>query len=284
MAQRRTYTADFYCYEEATDRRATSLRELLLRHRGGHAPAYSLDGDDSVLYQVRSITCNTAQNVFKAVFGKLRHGETPEQARADNDESEVELLPGHGLVEKSHFLFFADINLVVFQRNRNAGGRGHFQAYLNRPRYRDRVLVPVLTRDAYSRLLQGGPVKRIEMSLRKPAFALDEEDALLSDCVRTFNDSNATRLKLTLSAAIGETLLEQAKSAIITLSKHARTSIARATLVEDNDVIDLVADRVTRTFEVDLLPSGRPNAESMFAGLAGAKDACATSLAAYFGP
>lgn len=127
-------------------------------------------------------------------------------------------------------------------------------------------------------------MKKLEISLRKPAFALDQEDALLADCVSVFNDSDAARLKLTLSASAGGSLLEQAKNAIVTLSKFGRTRIARATMVEDNEIIDLVLDRVVQTFEVDILPNGRPDAQSMFAGLAGAKDASAQNLSAFFGP
>jgi hypothetical protein len=284
VSQKRDYTADFYCFEEGNNRNSTALRDLLAMYNNRHAPAYSINGDALIKYQIRSISSNRDQTVFKAVFGKLRHDGAPEQASENSVESDIELLPGHGLVEKNHFLFFSDINLVVFQRNRNAGSKSHLQAYLNNPTYEKRVLVPVLTQDAYTRLMQGGPLKKVEFSLRKPAFSPDPEDVLLRDFVRVFIDSEATRLKITLSASVGGSLLDNAKEAIVSLAKFGRTSVARATMVDNSEIIDLMLDRVVHRFQVDLLPNGRrPDAQSMFAGLAKAKDACSRQLSAYFG-
>ncbi|WP_297504721.1 DUF6731 family protein [Ferrovum sp.] len=283
MSQKREYTADFYCFEEGNNRNSTALRDLLDMYNNRHAPAYSIDDDALIKYQIRSIRSNHDKTVFKAVFGKLRHDGAPEQASENSVESDIELLPEHGLVEKSHFLFFSDINLVVFQRNRNAGSKSHLQAYLNKPTYASRVLVSVPTRDSYTRLMQGGPIKKVEFSLRKPAFSSDQEDALLTDLVKVFSDSNASRIKITLSASVGGSLLDNVKEAIVGLTRFGRTSVARATMVNNDEIIDLMVDRVVHSFSVELIPNRRrPDAESVFAGLAEAKDACASQLSAYF--
>lgn len=282
-SQTRRYTADFFCFEEGENRFAPSFRDLLEQSVNGNAPAHSIDSDQTIKYQIRSIRKTSNGNVYMAVFGKLRHGEAPEQATEHSEEVDVQLLPGHGLVEKSHFLFFADINLLVLQRNRNAGGRSHFQSYLNQPQFAERVLVPVLSKDAYRRLVDGGPIKRIEVSLRPPAFTSDEEDSHLKDFIKVFESSGASRMKMTLSVKTGESLAATAKNALLTLSKFGRTSIARATLCDEGEVVDLLVDRVTETFEVKLLQNGRPDPQSMFQGLAEAKDARASTLQVFFG-
>lgn len=284
MSTQRSYIADFYCVEQHNQNTTRVLTDLLGQHIGGHAPAFSINGDQGVKYQIRSIGVNKTRTVYRAVFGKLRHGETPEQATEHGDESDVELKPGHGLVEKSHFLFFPDLNLIVFQRNNNAGRNSHFQAYLNMPSYQGVALVPVLSRDSYSRLANGGGVKKLEISLRRPAFALQEEDALLQDCIDVFQNSNAGRIKLVLSAELGKSLKDDVKDAAIMLSKYSRTKVARATLMEDNEIVDLIVDRVVRPFKVDLLPNGRPDPTSIFAGLAKAKDDSGPELKAFFHP
>ncbi len=283
MASRRTYTADFYCIEEDGESTTTFLHDLLLAHLDGHAPAHSID-DDAVKYQIRSITANKSRRVFKAVFGKLRRDGTPEQASEDSQDSDVQLKPGHGLVDKNHFLFYADLNLIVFQRNAHAGRNSHLQAYLNRPQYKKVVLVPVLTQDSYSRLMEGGNLKKLEISIRKPAFSLHQEDALLSDCIDMFKNSEAGRLKVVLSADVRGSLKESVKNAAVILSKFSRTKVARATMVDNNEVIDLVMDRIVKKFDVDLLENGRPNPHSVFAGLAQAKDDCNAELKAFFNP
>lgn len=282
VADKRTYTADFFCLEQNDVTKTSVLTDLLKAHVGRHAPAHSINGQKEVKYQIRSIAANTARTVYRAVFGKLRRDGTPEQASEDGDDSDVVLKPGHGLVEKSHFLFFPDLNLLVFQRNSHAGRESHFQNYLNTPIYRGLALVPVLTRDSYTRLLEGGAVKRLEISLKKPAFALADEDALLKDCVDMFTNSNAGRMKLVLSANVGGKLKEGVKEAALKLAKFGRTRIARATLAADSEVIDLILDRVVKTFEVDLQGNGRPDPASFFAGLAKAKDECASELKSFF--
>lgn len=284
MSSKRTYTADFFCLEQDGVENTPALKDLLLSNVGKHAPAHSVNGDKEVKYQIRSIEANKKGTIYRAVFGKLRHDGTPEQATEDGDESDVELKPGHGLVEKSHFLFFPDLNLLVFQRNTNAGRERHFQNYLNTPVYQGLSLVPVLARDSYTKLMEGGKIKRLEISLKKPAFAIEDEDLLLKDCIDVFANSNAGRLKLVLSAELGETLKDQVKEAALKLAKFGRTRVARATLAADNEIVDLILDRVVKTFEVELLPNGRPDPMEVFAGLAKAKDECAPELKAFFHP
>ncbi|MDA8092321.1 MAG: hypothetical protein M0T84_00145 [Betaproteobacteria bacterium] len=283
-SEKRSYTADFFCFEEDSDRESAAFRKLLMEYSGNHAPAYALGSDSDVKHQIRSIRANRDHSVFMAVFGRLRHGETPEQATERGNDSDVELLPGHGLVDKSHFLFYPDINLLVLQRNRNAGSRSHFQAYLNKPHYKKRALMPVLSEDSYSKLMHGGTVKKLEISFKRPPAGLAEQSAFLGDCVRMFSDSDAARLKMTLTAEIGGRLLEPMKNAMVKLSKFGGTRVARVTMAEDNEIIDLILDRITKGFDVDLLENGRPDPQSMFAGLARAKDACAEDLKAFFGP
>lgn len=283
-ASKRTYTADFFCMEQDAVSKTTVLTDLLKANVGQHAPAQHINGDKDVKYQIRNIHANNAGTIYRAVFGKLRHDGTPEQASEDGDDSDVELKPGNGLVEKSHFLFFSDLNLLVFQRNKNAGRESHFQNYLNIPVYQGLALVPILSRDSYTRLSEGGEIKRLEISLKNPASVLAQEDALLKDCVDMFANSNAGRMKLTLSANIGGTLKEEVKQAALKLAKFGRTRIARATLAADNEIIDLILDRVVKTFEVPLQPNGRPIPVDIFAGLAKAKDECAEELKAFFNP
>ena len=281
--QTKSVHADFYHIEQQGVNQTTVVRDLLNSHLNGHAPAHNLD-DPNVKFQIRSISqASTNGTVFKAVFGRLRHGETPEQASEHSDDADVELKPGHGLVEKNHFLFFSDLNLIVFQRNGHAGRNSHLQAYLNNPTYAHISLSPILTQDSYSKLLNGEALKKIEISLRKPAAALQQEDTFLKNFIDSFQGQSIGSLKLTLSAERQGALIESLKEALVTLSKFGRTRIARATLVDDN-VIDLMLDRVTHKFSVPVQANGRPTPSDLFSGLANAKDHCSDDLASYFNP
>lgn len=280
--QTRRYTADFYCFEKEDEAHNSALADLLITHSGGHAPAHALEPGSKELFQVRSIKAYAGGNVFSAVFGRCKFGEKPEQTAVDSDEEDVDIKPGYGLVEKNHFIFFKDLNLVVFQRNGNAGRYTHFQSYLNKPNFEGYTLLPVLTKDSYSRIENGGALKKVEISVRQTALALDPETAHLQHYIEMFRGSHAGRMKVVLSGAKSGGLTEATKEAFLTLARYGRATIARATLDDDSEVIDLIADRITHAMNVKLLANGRPDPTSMFQELASAKDACAQDLQQYF--
>lgn len=196
---------------------------------------------------------------------------------------DVQLLPGHGLVEKNHFLFFSDLNLIVFQRNAHAGRNSHLQAYLNCPQFAHVSLTQILTTDSYSKLLNGDALKKVEISLRRPAAALHQEDTFLSPLINQFQGNKPSHVKLVLSAEKGGSLPIELKDSLIKLARFGRTRVARASLIDDT-LVDLLMDRVVGSFLAELQPNGRALPNHMFAGLASAKDQCADDLENFFRP
>lgn len=77
----RKYQVDFYHVEQEGVDDTDHVRELLKQHVGGHAPAHTIGGSPDVQFQIRDISVASGNgNVYKGVFGRLRHNETPEQA------------------------------------------------------------------------------------------------------------------------------------------------------------------------------------------------------------
>lgn len=279
----RKYKVDFYHVQQEGVSDTDVVRNLLASNVNSHAEAHSLENPDTQ-FQIRDISLASANNnIYKAVFGRLRHNETPEQASTNGGDADVKLLPGHGLVEKNHFLFFKDLNLIVFQRNSHAGRNSHLQAYLNMPKFAKVSLTQILTADTYSKLLNGAPLKKVEVSLRKPASALQQEDTFLQPMIDQFSGKGPGLMKVLLSAERGESLPEDLKESLIKLSKFGRANVARSTLIDDT-VVDLLLDRVVGAFVVDLQSTGRALPQHMFAGLAQAKDQCADDLENFFNP
>lgn len=278
----RKYQVDFYHVEQEGVDDTDHVRELLTQHVGGHAPAHTIGGSPDVQFQIRDISVASGNgNVYKGVFGRLRHNETPEQASVTGGDADVHLLPGHGLVEKNHFLFFSDINLLVFQRNAHAGRNSHLQSYLNSPNFSSVSLTQILTTDSYSKLLNGDDLKKLEISLRKPAAALHQEDTFLSPLIIQFQGKKPGNMKIVISAEKGMSLPSEWKEALVKLSRFGRARVARAALVDDT-LVDLLMDRVVGSFTVDLQDNGRAFPKDMFAGLASAKDQCADDLENFF--
>lgn len=284
LRKTRTYQVDFYRVEQVDVDDTDLVRNLLKNHVNGHAPAHCIDNNANIQFQIRDIAVASQDaNIYKGVFGRLRHNETPEQASATGADADVQLLPGHGLVEKNYFLFFSDLNLIAFHRKAHAGRNSHLQAYLNSPQFAQISLTQILTTDSYSKLLNGDALKKVEISLRKPAAALHQEDSFLSPLINQFQGHKPAHMKVVLSAEKGGSLPAELKESLIKLARFGRTRVARASLVDDT-LVDLLMDRLVGNFVADLQSNGRTLPTHMFAGIASAKDECADDLENFFHP
>jgi hypothetical protein len=66
------------------------------------------------------------------------------------------------------------------------------------------------------------------------------------------------------------------------MARNGRARVARVTLHEDSQPIDLIADRIVHKITVNM-NSGRPDAEHMYACLADAESNKRAEIKAFFG-
>ncbi|WP_310635810.1 DUF6731 family protein [Delftia acidovorans] len=289
-------TAEFYALHVQNPADESSLLDLLEKHSGNHAPSLPLEAGAKEQFQIRSILPNKDKTVFRAVFGRCRYDEALEQASEKTQDKDVKLLPGHGLVEKNHFLFIKSLNLIVYQRNGNGSRIGRLQRYLTRLLRTSLVLEAVLTEDSYSKLEHSGPMKKIELSVTPPSYSEEEQDRFLHEAIRTFKEGNAKRVKLTLVAERNMSLSEVFRAPLIDLARAGCATIARATVSnvdrvdisddqEEKDVIiDLILNKITKKFDVEVDAKNKLNVQSIYDGLAKAKNECNQQLKAFFSP
>src|SRR5690242_9403911 len=118
VGKTKTFKVDFYVIAYDGERDHDLVRDFLKPIKSnGYSPALSLNPGDDEKYQIRNLVHLGKGATYKGIFGRCRFGEKPEQGTELGEESDVELKPGHGLVEKNHFLFFAKRNLLVYSRN-----------------------------------------------------------------------------------------------------------------------------------------------------------------------
>lgn len=280
------FTAHFYCFNDGGNKVSTRLTEFLQNCQGSHGQALHLEEGSAEFFQIRSVLVNNKGNVFQAVFGRCRKGETPEQAAETGDEKDVKLEDGYGLVEKNHFIFFSDLNLVVYQQNNNGSKYQRLQRYLAKVLKSPQVaLEPVLTRDSYKRLIEGGKLHKIELSILEPKLIDEQSEVFIQEAISVFQTSNAKRLKITLTADRNGSLAETMKQPFLTLARFGRAKVARVTLngSDEDEIIDFVADRIKQPIHVQLQPNGRARASDIYAALAHAKDERKDDLRAFFG-
>lgn len=286
-------TAEFYAFNTINIENKNKLMDFLSAYKDGHAPSLALDTGAQEQYQIRSIESNKTETVYKAVFGRCRYNEALEQAGENTIDKDVELLPGHGLVEKNHFLFYKNLNLIVFQFNNNASRIGKLQRYLSRTLQVELTLEAVLAEDSYTKLLNSGPLKRLELSIRLPRFKQDQSDSFLYEAIKNFQNDNAGRVKIVLSPDRGCSLSESLRLPFVNIARAGLATVARAKTepAEDLDrngneikdeIIDLILNKVKKSFDVTVDGSNKINVISLYAGLAGAKDECNEQLRKFF--
>ena len=300
---RKQMTAEFYAVHAFNETEFDTFHDLLSAHTEGHAASISLDkkhdkSDADEKYQIRSIKSNSNGSVIMAVFGRCRFKENLEQASAQTEDSDVELLPGHGLVEKNHFLFFKHNNLVVYQKNGNGSGIGKLQRYITLLTKKSIALEAVLTEDSYAKLLNSGPLKKIEASIVAPPFSEIDEESTLHNAIKEFQSDNAKRIKISLSAYANSHLPSSLKESLANLARAGWAKVARATvkanpkanvdITDDaelkDQIIDLLLNKIKKVFEVEMDEKSKVSSQKIWSGLAKAKDESNNQLKAFFDP
>lgn len=280
----KTYTAEFYSVSEHGKRNGTIFHDLLkAAEHNGYTEALALTVGEDEKHQIRSLTAINKGRAWSGIFGRCRFNETPEQGTEDGQEADVELKPGHGLVEKNHFLFFPANNLLVYQRNRNASSHSRLQQYLNLPKFRSVALEPVLTQDSYERLLAGGEVRMVEFAFQPPKDITLFKNSTMQKAVEIATATGGVNVKVRISAGRGVKNLHDIKDAVVQLARFGFAKTAKVKLEDEPQPIDLIADRVKSQFSVSLQPNGRPTAQAVFAGLESARTSCAPHLKSFFG-
>lgn len=279
------FKVDFYVVTSEQHRENSVLADLLADGRG-HTDALALSRGEDEHFQIRSIIPINKGKAYKAVFGRCRFGEIPVQGKTDGSEEDVELKPGHGLVEKNHFLFFPDQNLLVYQRNHSGSHYSKFQKYIGQAYGRDVIaLEPILTSDSYARLLAPGvKAKRIDISFQQPRDPSLYQQEWTRDAIRLIKSVGGASARITIGVGrTRSTLLGKGKDAAVMLAKAGLAKVARVKVEDQSEPIDLIADRVVETVQVLLGSNGRPLPEFIYAALDQAKTKRKADLDAFFG-
>jgi len=285
MPKHRTYKVHFFVCTHQDDRTHSLIRNLFDEAEESFLDAKCLSGDADEHHQVRSIVRSAKGRVIKGVFGKWRNNVMPEQANAEGKEADVRLRPGYGLVEKNFFVYYTDQNLLLYQRNASGSHPSKFQAYFSQLAGSPIGLEPILTRDSYQRVLNGGEPKWVEISVQPPKDPDFYGDEWTSDAMRLLNGAGAhlARIRMSASRAGDAHLLGRIKDAVVDVARSGRARVARIRLEEDNEPIDLIADRIIESITVELNEKGRPNPDDIFAAIAALRDKRKDDLKTFFG-
>lgn len=241
-------------------------------------------------YQVKGL--RSSGNGFHGALCKFRTTDLPLAGKPGGVERELDLDDDEGLIEKNHFLFQNENNLLVFQRNGHAARVNRLSEYLTSYFGETIVFNPVIQPDAIERLMDEElePVS-LDLSYTPPKnrdfFPDDDWGKRLALLAA---DGNGARIKVSLSAdrrsadTAKHHLWQGIKKSAAAIAGTNNASVARVKVTDGNVEypIDLIADRLVANEEVEMI--GRyPSRESIYSSLRRALESKRDELNEIFG-
>jgi len=288
VVKTRKCKADFFFLTNIKNEKSASLISLIQRALSDqltYTPPKRLDIQEPDDYQIRDIVSTSNGKIIQGVFGRCRF-EQLTQGTTDGKEEDLNLKPGHGLVEKNFFLYYAELNMIIYQRNSTGSHHSKFLKYLEQSQPEEAVILePILTRDSYTKLLSSSAkAKKIDISFTKPKDPKLYGHEWTKDAIKLVNSAGGLSARVTISVGRSNArLLDKMKHAVVTLAKDGLATVAKVTIDDEKEPIDLIADRVIATLEVGVDKNNRIVPSSIYNQLALAKDNRNNDILAFFG-
>jgi len=285
MATRKFKVGFFVGYVGAGGRDGRVSQILLDLSQQQQCPVIA-SGD--VLYQIRELVPFNNGASFRGVFAKIRTTDIPHIGSTDGEEREIDLEDDEGVLEKNHFLYYRQHELLVYQSNGNGSTVDAFGRYFSDIVNHTTVFNAILKADAMRRMMRADLEPRtIELSVARPTNPdLYPNDDWSSELFGLMAGIDGFKAHIKISAegtgrARGR-LMDRAKRAAAALVNSGNANIARIKMAGIEQPIDLIADRVIAQVSVEM--NGRyPVPDEMFRALGEAKDQSAEDLDAFLG-
>lgn len=278
------YGVRFYRGGVGPDGEAGTVSELLSsaseRQSQGHPMPQLAEGETR--YELRDFQDFNSGAVFQGVLAVLRD-EAPHIRRSDGTEAPIDLNDDEHVIEKNHFLFFQQHELLVWQVNGRASHVSRFERYLSMAAPAAVVFNDVLDTTALQRL-EHGVVKRIKFRVASPknAQSIDSSD-WESGAFEIMSGVDATVIEVNVSTRRKvKGLSNSVKGAIHRLVNRAETRSLKVELLGDKQPIDIFADCLTENINVEM-HGLYPIPGSIFAELDAAKGRQQAAIDAIFG-
>lgn len=236
---------------------------------------HEIDGHE---FQIRDLQKIGSSHVWRGVFGRLRD-DAPNLVNALGQESVIPLQPTDRLLEKCHFLYMANQDVLVWQVNNDVANVSKFATYigllLNLPIF----VTTIVSANALQRVI-AGTIKTIECKVATPRTPLTTIPTYSQPMFDLMNSVHGSTIKINVSAGRG-TLAGNVKHLIRWALGNPDTKTLRAKIDGDEEPIDLLTERVSESILIPL-DGHYPNATAVFAGLNRAFADQKTELRPYF--
>lgn len=279
------YGVRFYRGRVGADGNSGTVSEILLslyqaaQINGNSIPQWDAG---SCKYELRDLVPFNDGASFKGVLAVLRD-DAPHIRGADGVERDIPLDVNEHVIEKNHFLFFRENELLVWQVNGRASHISRLEQYVTMLAPATVTFDDIINSSALARL-EHGTVKRFRLRVAKPRNAAAVNPENWEDgAFELMNGIDGTTLQVEIATRRkAKGLSGSVKAAIHRLLDRGETRALEVRLEGDKEPIDLFADCIRDKMHVDM--NGMyPFPESIFAELSAAKDRQQATLDDFFG-
>lgn len=247
---------------------------------GGMAPQ-QIVGDER--HELRDLYSSNGGAVVRGVLAVLRN-DAPHIRDAGGAERPIELLEGDSILEKNHFMFYRENQVLVWQVNGRGSHISRFEKYMTMCAAGGTVVFDDILSMSALEKLEHGIVSRLEFRAAKPRnAALIDPANWESGAFDMMSGADATQITVKVSTKRKSAgLSDEIKAVVHRLLDSDATRKVAVKLKNIDEPIDMLAECLKGTITVDM-DGLYPQAMSMFGALDLAKRAKQPDLDAYFG-
>lgn len=284
------YSIDFYVGEVGRGDENTTVSQVLHDIHENNLRGVIEQG--GMTYEIRDLQMSGNGSSFKGVFAKFRTDDFPHIGEPGGPEEELEVEEHQGLIEKNHFLYFRNRQLLIWQCNRNGSVVGTLAKCLSDIVNETVVFQPVFQPDAVRRLMRGEVTPlSLEFSIARPTNpemypTNDWSNSVLQALSQA--GGSRVRVKITSDSRSNErerrSLARRVKAAARELSTMDDVKTLRLD-VDDDGVkhpINLLEDRI-RSHQIVEMNGRYPVVESIYRALRTALDEQRSAIDDFFG-
>lgn len=255
------------------------LQQLYSAHQSSQQ--YPHVAGSTVAYELRDFTSLNSGSVFTGVLAVLRD-DAPNIRDGHGVERPITMQPGDRLIEKNHFVFYKERQLLAWQVNARASHVSRFEQYLADVAGVVVGFDDIITAASFKRLNEG-IVKKLEVRIAAPKNpGLVSSTDWTSRAFQMMSGVGATSIKIDVSTRAGKGLLDDVKQVIHQLKDSSEAESIKVKLAGDAEPVDLVADSIKGKVSVNMVGL-YPDPIDMFIQLQQLKDAKKGELDEFFG-
>ncbi len=199
-------------------------------------------------------------NYWFGQFRKYRVDQLPAYARFGEDETEIKLDDGQGIIERNCFIFFPDRNVLIWQHDAHANHPERFADFLSTISGDKIEVAPVLTKSALLRLMDSQTeALKFEISVARPtAPSMYNENKFTGNLFSLMENSGADLFNLMggvdlRSKDAGFLNSGLLKRGLETLVSSGAAKKAKVLILDEGkrEWLDLITDRVKTSRQVE---------------------------------